>query len=155
MTVVSDTTAITTLLKVGQADLLAKLFGHLIVPQAVEDELLAFHSRLPEFIHLHPVAKGTRRLPGTESLGRGEAEAIQLAKELGASLLITDDRKARVAAEAVGVKCAGLAALLVLAKQRGHLNSVSELLDALAQRGRFHLPQTVRLNTLRAAGESD
>lgn len=155
MSIVSDTTAITTLLKVEQVDLLSKLFGHLIVPVAVEEELLAFHSVLPEFIHVHPVTKGTPRLPGTESLGRGEAEAIQLAKELGASLLLTDDRKARVAAEALGVKCAGLAALLVLAKQRGHLDSVSDLLAALAKRGRFHLPQAVRLDTLRAAGEAD
>ena len=68
MTVVSDTTAITTLLKAGHIDLLAKLFGHIIIPQAVEDELLAFHPRLPDFIHLHPVVPGTRRLHGTESL---------------------------------------------------------------------------------------
>ncbi len=88
MTVVSDTTAITTLLKAGHIDLLAQLFDHVIIPQAVEDELLAFHTSLPEFVHQHPVAQGVRRLPGTESLGRGEAEAILLAKKLNASLML-------------------------------------------------------------------
>jgi predicted nucleic acid-binding protein len=52
MIVVSDTTAITTLLKVGEEQLLAKLFGSVIVPQAVGDELLAFHSALPPFIEV-------------------------------------------------------------------------------------------------------
>lgn len=153
MTVVSDTTAITTLLKAGHIDLLAKLFGHIIIPQAVEDELLAFHASLPEFINQHPIAPGARRLPGTESLGRGEAEAILLAKDLGAALLLTDDRKARLAAERLGVKCAGLVSLVLLAKQRGHITSVREILDALEQRGRFHLTEALRLETLRVAGE--
>ncbi len=154
MTVVSDTTAITTLLKAGHIDLLAKLFGHIVIPQAVEDELLAFHSRLPEFIHLHPVPPGQRRLPGTESLGRGEAEAILLAKELGAVLLLTDDRKARLAAERLGVNCAGLVSLILLAKQQGHIASVRDMLDALERRGRFHLTEPLKLEALQAAGEA-
>ena len=45
MIVVSDTTAITTLLKTGDADLLAKLFGVVLIPPAVSDELRAFHRR--------------------------------------------------------------------------------------------------------------
>jgi predicted nucleic acid-binding protein len=44
------------------------------------------------------VAARHRRLPGTETLGEGEAEAILLAKEVGADILLTDDRKARAAA---------------------------------------------------------
>lgn len=153
MTVVSDTTAITTLLKAGHIDLLAQLFGHVIIPQAVEDELLAFHASLPEFVHQHSVTQGARRLPGTESLGRGEAEAILLAKELNAALLLTDDRKARLAAERLGVKCAGLVSLLLLAKQQGHIASVRDMLDALERCGRFHLTEALKLEALRAAGE--
>lgn len=44
MIVVSDTTCITTLLKAGMEDLLPALFGTVTIPQAVWDELLAFHS---------------------------------------------------------------------------------------------------------------
>lgn len=153
MTVVSDTTAITTLLKAGQVDLLSKLLGHIIIPQAVEDELLAFHASLPAFINQHPIAHGAQRLLGTESLGRGEAEAILLAKELDAVLLLTDDRKARLAAERHGVKSAGLVSLILLAKQRGHIASMRTMLDVLARRGRFHLTEAARLEALRAAGE--
>ena len=40
MLVVSDTTAITSLLKIGRAEILALLFKDVIIPQAVRDELL-------------------------------------------------------------------------------------------------------------------
>ena len=57
MIVVSDTTAITTLLKAGEERLLRELFGTVTIPQAVWDELHAFHSGLPEFVHLRPVTE--------------------------------------------------------------------------------------------------
>lgn len=44
MMVVSDTSPITTLLKVDRADLLHDMFGSVVVPQGVADELRAFHS---------------------------------------------------------------------------------------------------------------
>ena len=76
MSVVSDTTAITTLLKAGQVRLLQELFGSVFVPQAVWDELKNFHRDLPDFVELRPVRNPGQRLPGTENLGRGEAEAF-------------------------------------------------------------------------------
>ena len=80
MIVVSDTTAITTLLKAGEEYLLAKLFGTVIVPPAVWDELRAFHLRLPDFIEVRSLSAAAKP-PGTERLGRGETEAMQLAVE--------------------------------------------------------------------------
>jgi predicted nucleic acid-binding protein len=82
MIVVSDTTAITTLLKAGEERLLQQLFDEVIVPQAVWDELRVFHSRLPDFVCLRLAAEATRRFPETGALGRGEAEAIKPAKEI-------------------------------------------------------------------------
>ena len=105
MKVVSDTTAITTLLKAGQVCLLRELFEKVFVPQAVWAELMAFHSELPDFVELRAVSDVSQRLPGTETLGRGEAEALLLAKELNARLLVTDDRKARLAARRWVIWC--------------------------------------------------
>ena len=153
MTVVSDTSPITTLLKVGAAGLLHEMFGNILVPRAVADELLAFHSSLPGFVEIRPVTAEDERLPGTEVLGRGEAEAIRLAKELNAEMLLTDDRKARVAAERLGIRCAGLVALAVRAKEAGKIRSVRDLLLLLEERGSFYLADTVRLEALRLAGE--
>lgn len=48
MIVVSDTSPLTALLTVGEADLLLKLFTEVIIPEAVRVELLRTHSPLPD-----------------------------------------------------------------------------------------------------------
>jgi uncharacterized protein len=153
MIVVSDTTAVTTLLKVGMEDLLQELFGSVIIPQAVWDEVHAFHSQLPDFVMLRAVARADRLLAETIPLGRGEAEAITLAKEVNADLLLTDDLKARRVAVGLNLKCAGLLGLLVRAKQRGRLSSVREAIGVFETRGGLYLSDAVKNEALRLAGE--
>jgi hypothetical protein len=154
MTVVSDTTAITTLLKIGREHLLFKLFGKVMVPQSVWDELLAFHSQLPDFVVLQPVAAGNQRLSETDPLGRGEAEAIQLAKEINADLFLTDDLQARAVATRLKIKRTGLLGLLVRAKQAGHIFSVRETIEMLETKGGLYLSDEVKAEAMRLAGEA-
>jgi predicted nucleic acid-binding protein len=52
MIVVSDTSPVTALLTVGQVDLLARLFGEVVIPEAVQRELLKSHTRLPEWLRV-------------------------------------------------------------------------------------------------------
>ena len=153
MIVVSDTTAVTTLLKSGEERLLKQLFNEVFVPQAVWDELWAFHAQLPRFVSLRPVPQPTQRLEGTETLGRGEAEAIKLAKELNADLLLTDDRKARAAAAALGVNSVGLLGLAIQARKCGHIQSVRAMIDALETKGSLYLSDDVKAEALKLAGE--
>jgi predicted nucleic acid-binding protein len=153
MSVVSDTTAITTLLKAKQERLLRELFERVLVPQAVWDELKEFHIELPKFIDLHPATDASQRLPGTELLGRGEAEALLLAKQLNAQLLLTDDRKARRAARRLQIPCIGLVGMIVHAKRRGRISSVREMLQLLETDGGLYLSDAVVSDALRLAGE--
>ena len=153
MITVSDTTAITTLLKAGQEGLLQKLFGSVIVPQAVWDELSVFHPRLPGFLFRQSVSARMQRLAGTELLGLGEAEAIQLAKEIPADLLLTDDRKARTAASGLGIRCAGVLAVLLDAKAKGHLHSVRAAIEEIEKKGGLYLSNSVKNEALKFAGE--
>jgi hypothetical protein len=154
MIVVSDTTAITTLLKAGMEDLLQRLFTNVTIPQAVWDELLAFHSQLPNFILLRVVQRADRRLQEIGSLGHGEIEAITLAKELNADLLLTDDLKARKIATGLNIKCSGLLGLLLRAKQHGHISSVREEMGRLETRGGLYLSDSVKAEALKLAGEA-
>ena len=117
------------------------------------DELLAFHSHLPDFVLRRPVLEPDQRLAGTELLGRGEAEAIKLAQQIDADLLLTDDRKARTAATDLGIKCSGVLGLIVRAKQLGHLSSVHDSIDVLEKRGGLYLSDVVKAEALRIAGE--
>jgi len=152
MNVVSDTTAITTLLKAEQVGLLRELFNRVFVQQAVWDELKAFHSSLPD-VELHTVSNSSQRLPGTELLGRGEAEALLLAKELNASLLVTDDRKARAAAKKLNITCVGLVGIVVQAKRIGKISSVRDLLETIETKGGLYLSDAVIAEALRLANE--
>lgn len=154
MSVVSDTTAITTLLKAGQVRLLQDIFERGFVPQAVWDELKAFHDDLPSFVELRPVANATLRLPGTESLGRGEAEALLLAKELNARLLVTDARKARVAAKRLNIGCIGLVGIVIQAKRAGKISSVRDLLEIIETKGGLYLSDAVIAEALRLSNET-
>lgn len=153
MNIVSDTTAITTLLKAEQPQLLRDLYERVLVPQAVWDELTAFHRQLPEFIELHPLRAPIQRLAGTESLGRGEAEALLLAKELNAQLLLTDDRQARLAARRLQIPCIGLVGMIVHAKRLGKISSVRALLNLLETKGGLYLSDPVVAAALQLANE--
>jgi uncharacterized protein len=153
MIVVSDTTAITTLLKAGMEGLLPELFENVTIPQAVWDELLAFHSRLPNSVLLRAVGRADRLLQETASLGRSEAEAITLAKEINADLLLTDDLKARNIATSLHIKCSGLLGLLIRGKQLGHVTSVREAMGWLEARGGLYLSDAVKAEALKLAGE--
>ena len=76
MTVVTDTTAVTTLLKAGEERLLREIFVSVIVPQAVWDELLAFHSHLPDFVLRRPVLEPNQRLALNYSIKTGPVAEV-------------------------------------------------------------------------------
>ncbi len=54
MIVVSDTSPITALLAVEKAELLKQLFGEVVIPNAVETELLRTHPALPAWLRVQP-----------------------------------------------------------------------------------------------------
>lgn len=153
MIVVSDTSAITSLITLQRIDLLRDLFETVLIPPAVERELLAFHEELPDFIRVEAaldIATLQRLQP---LLDEGEAEAIALAKKQQPDWLLIDETKGRIIAEAEGLRVIGLAGALVIAKQHGFINSVAELLNSLERDAGFYLSKQIRADILRSAGE--
>ena len=151
MTVVSDTSCITTLLKAAQLGLAEALCGVLQVPTAVWEELVVFHQQVPAGVVRTGANGGARLASGLDELGRGEAEAITLALQISADLFLTDDQEA--ARAALGLKVIGTVGLTLLAKRKGLIPSVRETLDLLQERGGLYLSEAVRLEALRLAGE--
>ena len=88
MIVVSDTTPLISLLKINRIDLLEKLFGDVLIPQAVFDELTvnerfrleADEIRQKKFIVVKPVnnPESASILKRAAGLDQGESEAIVL-----------------------------------------------------------------------------
>lgn len=153
MIVVSNMSAITDLLQVGQAGLLEKLYLRILVPEAVRNELLKSHPALPPFLHCVPVTNfaEVRRL--LDEIDLGEAEAIVLAKEQHADLLLIDELAGRRVAQREGLRFVGLMGVLVQAKHKQFIRSVRELIIELERVADFHLSEEIKSIAFRKAGE--
>jgi uncharacterized protein len=129
--VVSDTTAITSLLKIGRANILAGLFGDVVIPTAVRDELLLRHPNLPPFLGIMAVTDQSAVNELRDDLDLGEAEAIVLADRLQADALLIDEKRGRQVAQEHGLRAIGLAGSLLAAKKRGLIPSLADILQDL------------------------
>jgi hypothetical protein len=159
--VVSDSSPLIALSAVGRLELLKDLFGTVLVPQTVYTEVVRPGSELPgerevgqaDWIEVHPVGNtGLVKVLGLD-LDPGESEAIVLAMESGADLLLVDERKARRVASRLGLNVVGTIGLLVLAKQKGLLTAIRPVLDALGTQAGFRIGARVYDQALRLAGE--
>lgn len=160
--VVSDTSPLRALFFVGRLAILATLFGDVIVPPAVVDELQK--ARRPEFRfdvaaidHVRVVAPTDQSRVNewvrADDLDVGEAEAIQLALELSADVLLIDERAGTAIARHVGLRTVGVLGVLVEAKRAGLVPAVGPLLDQLHVGINFFLSADVRAHVLKLAGE--
>src|SRR5271157_622670 len=127
MIVVSDTSPLNYLVLIEEVEVLPAIFGRVVVPPAVIDELQApgapdavkaWIAVPPSWLEVRSPESSGARL----ALGRGEREAICLASELSAVCLL-DDRKARREAERMGVRVTGLLGILAEARDRGLIDA--------------------------------
>jgi len=153
MIVVSDTSPLTALLTVNESEILPQLFAEVIVPRAVWEELQRSHDALPDWLKMREVsdAEETTRLAGL--VDQGEAEAIELAKELHADRLLIDERKGRKLAAHEGVPVIGLLGVVLLAKRRGLVQSARVLMTALRAEAGVYLSDDLLERALSPVGE--
>ena len=152
MIVVSDTTPLISLLKINRLDLLKKMFGDVLIPQAVFDELTdderfrleADQIREKKFIVVKPVnnPESTNILKRATGLDQGESEAIVLTDELKADLLLMDEAKGRNVSAQMGLRIMGTIGILMAAYEEDELSSdeVRECIAGLQHAGR-HIGQ--------------
>ena len=153
MIVVSDTSVVTSLIQIGQLALLQKLHGKVLIPRAVHQELLHSHQVLPEFLEVREILNHKMAARLEAELDLGEAEAIVLAKEARADLLLIDEKLGRRIAVREGIRISGLLALLVDAKRRGLIGSVREIVGQLERKAGFRVSDPVKLESFREANE--
>lgn len=120
MIVVADTSPLNYLILIEQTDILPALFGQVVIPRAVCDELLdigapaavrQWMDRLPAWLEVRTPS----RLLELKGLDRGERDAIVIAEDIGAERLIMDDRRGHQEARKRGIQTIGTLALLQLA----------------------------------------
>jgi hypothetical protein len=155
------------LAKAGRLTVLRRLFGEVSIPRVVYDEvslgesadsLLIREAVEEEWIRVVDVEEGgARDIVEVSGIHRGEAEAILLARGVGA-LFVVDDREGSATARVFGVATLGTVGLLLLALGEGlfGLDEFVDCLDALMGLG-FRLSVEVYRRALaearRIAGE--
>jgi predicted nucleic acid-binding protein len=105
MIVISDTTPLRYLVEIREVHILEKLFGRVIIPEGVSEELQRPKTpqRVKDFIQSRPswlqVRKANTSLfVPTKRIDRGEHEAFALALELKADAVLLDDKDAAIEA---------------------------------------------------------
>lgn len=160
MILVLDASPLITLARVGSLRLLRQLADQIVIPDAVYSESVTQASGRPGSLDIAQADWITRRSVGNQAyvtrlsdrVGRGEAEAIALAREVLADAVVLDDAVARHLAEREGCRVIGLLGLLIEGKQRGLLSAVKPLLDAMRNSG-FFVGDELYASILRQAGE--
>ena len=145
MIIVSDTSPISGLLVIGRLDLLPRIYGKVIIPQVVFEELLALEGYGYNLEELHEAPWLELAEPSdkqlvvklNEELDKGESAAIALALELNANYLVIDEKQGRTVAESLGIEIIGLVGILIEAKELGIIKQVKPLLDDLQEKAGF------------------
>jgi hypothetical protein len=162
MIVVSNTSPLTNLAAIGQFDLLLRLYGSLYIAEGVWEELNARGQHWPgrdevaaaDWIERHTVQNQALVTALRRDLDRGEAETIALALELGADLVLLDEREGRHAAQRLELRVAGVVGILLEAKSRSAVDAIRPHLDALRHKAGFYLSEPVYRAALSLADES-
>jgi uncharacterized protein len=144
MSMVADSGPILSFARANHLDLLHQVVGNLTIPDAVYEDIVVRGAGKPG---AQEVQQSTwiRRLSVHDrafvdalpsKLHLGEREAIALAKEQGAVLLV-DEREARREALRQGITVVGNLQVLKEAKNRGIITAVKPVLDELIAAGMY------------------
>ncbi len=163
MIVVSNSSPLAALAAVHQAQLLPQLYERVLIPETVWHEVIEKGREKPGVAELSKAAWLERRTVENknmvqalqENLDPGESEAIALALQVRADLLLMDERLGRRTAERLGLKVVGVVGILVEAKHRALLSAIKPVLDKLRDEIGFWLSDTLYNQVLHDEGEAE
>ena len=154
MPTVSNTSPLLNLAIIGRLELARAQFGSVVVPPAVAGEFRLEEGRPGSSALRRAVEDGWIAVeePSDDPLIRtlrqdldlGESEAITLAVEKEAGLILLDEREGRRRARNVGLEVTGALGILARADRRGELDSLSGALDRLEDEAGFWIGSALR-----------
>lgn len=157
--IISNTSPLFYLYRLGHLQLLQQLYKHIVIPEAVVDELEAGREQgeeVPNIAEYDWIEVRSCHVPRLVRLitdfGAGEAQVLALALEEPNSLVILDERLAREVALLQNLRVTGTAGVILKAKQMGFIPAVKPLLNRLLQLN-FRLSDAVTATILKVAQE--
>jgi len=149
--IISDTSCLILLEKIGELELLHKLYGTIITTSEVKVE---FGLPLPDWFEIQEPSNKNYQAIIETSIDKGEASAIALAVEYEDCLLIIDDLKGRKYAQQLGLQIIGTIGVIVDAKLFGIIPSIKPLIEKIKLTN-FRISDKVEKILLAKAGESN
>lgn len=147
--IISDTSCLIILTKIGELDLLHQLYTKVTITQ---DILLEFGEKLPAWIEVRHVKDPYRQKLLEMQIDKGEASAIALALEMAENILILDDWKARKVAEQLSLPVTGTLGVIIKAKKNGIIPTIRPYLDKM-KKTNFRISEELEQLALEEANE--
>ena len=161
MKAVANSSVLISLSAIGQLDLLQERFSEILIPQAVWQEVVVKGKGQPGaqeikssgWIKVEKVKDRSLVRLLQVSLDEGESEAIALAREVNADIVLLDEKDARLTAQRIGLRVLGTIGVLIWAKKTGHILSLQEQLNALRDRAKFRFSKELRHEAMKSVSE--
>ena len=161
MKTVSNSSVLISLGKIGRTSILRDKFGKILIPPAVWREVVEEGGERPgarevaesDWIEVAEEVGGDIKSILTMELDEGEAEAIALAKSIGAGRILIDEKIGRIYAEEHGLVVIGTLGLLVLGKRNGLVSSVRDEIEKLILSKGFRVSDELIKEVLLQVGE--
>lgn len=156
--IVSNTTPIISLLKLNRLELLQKLYKQIYIPSAVYKEIEAgsskgYYKNLAEMDWIKIIEiQDKQAVKYFLDLDAGEAEAIVLATELNADLILLDEKLGRFYAKHADLKVTGTIGILIKAKAEGLIEKLKPLLNELTNK-QVWISEKLKSDILKKVGE--
>jgi predicted nucleic acid-binding protein len=156
--IISNTTPILSLLKIDKLDILKDLYGIVIIPFAVYQEIEEGKEKpyYQDLTSLDWIEIRNIKNPDSKEylidLDDGEAEVIVLAKEINADLVILDEIMGRRYAKRFEINLTGTIGILLKAKEKGLVTSIKKLISELVEKGTWLNPKLISI-ALKMANE--
>ncbi len=147
--IISDTSCLIILTKIGELDLLRQLYKTVTITQ---DILLEYGENLPDWIEVQQVKDNYRQQLLEMQIGKGEASAIALALETADNIVILDDWKARKVAERLGLSVTGTLGVIIKAKNSGIIPTIKPYLNKIRETN-FRISDELEQIALKEANE--
>jgi predicted nucleic acid-binding protein len=159
--VISDSGPLLSFARAGRLEILRQVLGEIMIPEAVFEEITVYGKGRPgaaevetgTWIKREKVQNRPLLNQFSKKLNLGEMEALALAQEMDAILLV-DEYEARRAAQRLGIKHFGSLRILKAAKDRGIISEIKPVLDELIISGTY-ISDSLYQEFLRAVGEED
>ncbi len=142
-TVISNATPIISLCSVHHEHILKELFNHIVIPEAVENELRVLERPGSDFsdnswVEVEAVKNEDLVHLLMKDLDRGESETIALAKQRKADIVIIDEIAGYQIAKHFDLPVVRTLSVMKTAKERGIIKKIAPLLSEMVQKGRWY-----------------